>query len=121
MKNKMLLFIAAVVVTAALATVGVASTVGFGYFDGLKIGLNRQAPTMTVSSAGATVVTSLVSSGFVRLAGKTKAQLAALTPAAAGSLYYCSDCTAAASKVVVSTGTAVGSFAILTSSVTFPS
>ena len=132
MKNKMLLFIASGVVMAALATVGIASTVGYGYFVGLRIGLDRQNPTMTVSSAGAVVATSVsmtgaaqsagvVSTSYLRLASKTKAQIVAIVPGAAGDLYYCSDCTAAASKVVVSTGITVGAFALLTSSVTAPS
>lgn len=120
MKNKMLLFIAAVVVTAALATVGVASTVGFGYFDGLNIGLNRQAPTMTVSSAGAVVATSVAASGavsgasvtgatvvstsYVQLGSMTIANINKTTATVVGQQVFCTTCTD--DVVCTSTGTA---------------
>lgn len=47
--------------------------------------------------------------GFLRLASKTEAELLAITPAAVGHVYFCSDC--APAKVVVSTGTGAGNFA----------
>ncbi|NJM10065.1 MAG: hypothetical protein HC883_04030 [Bdellovibrionaceae bacterium] len=51
-----------------------------------------------------------------QLGSRTKAQLLALTPTAAGIMYYCSNCTTDA--VVVSTGTGVGAFARVTARTT---
>lgn len=58
--------------------------------------------------------TKLVASGVgsVGLYSRTKAQILALTPAAAGQAYYCSDCTAV--TVCVSTGTGAGAFTKVT-------
>lgn len=69
-----------------------------------------------VSIAGAVTgptsvtATKIVASGAgsVGLYSRTKAQILALTPAAAGQAYYCSDCTAV--TVCVSTGTGAGAF-----------
>ncbi len=69
-----------------------------------------------VSIAGAVTgptsvtATKIVASGAgsVGLYSRTKAQILALTPAAAGQIYFCSDCTAV--SICVSTGTAAGAF-----------
>lgn len=73
-----------------------------------------------VSIAGAVTgptsitATKIVASGAgsVGLYSRTKAQILALTPAAAGQAYYCSDCTAV--TVCVSTGTGAGAFTKVT-------
>ena len=61
-----------------------------------------------------------VSTGYTQLACITIASLKTTTPAAVGQMYYCTDC-ATACKVVVSSGTAVFGFSLVTSSVTSPS
>ena len=77
--------------------------------------------TVTATTlTGAVVATTVAPTSYIAPAGKTKAQLAALTPTAEGQLYFCSDCIGAV-KLSVSTGTTRGAFGIITSSVTFPS
>lgn len=50
---------------------------------------------------------------FLQLSSKTHSQITALTPAAVGQEYYCSDCSTVAT--CISTGTAVGAFGLITS------
>jgi len=130
--KKIIVPIVAVIAFATLAFAGenyfhtIKAEIG-GFAQSLGAGTSNPSSAYALDVVGDSRVSgtenvgSLVATSFIRVASKTKAELAALTPASAGSLYYCSDCTAAASKLVISTGTAKASFAIITSSVTYPS
>lgn len=60
---------------------------------------NFAAATITANTVSATLAPT----------SKTKAQLQAMTPSAAGLVYYCSNCSV--STIVVSTGTSLDAFA----------
>jgi hypothetical protein len=64
----------------------------------------------------ASVYTDYVSmTGAIKLYSKTKTEIAAITPASVGEIYYCSNCSV---PVCISTGTDAGDFSAITSSTT---
>lgn len=102
----------------------VASTTGYLYGHGLFIESVTGTGIASISNAGALSVTSIVNTGalsatnvtatgYVQYASKSKAQIEAITPSAAGQSYYCSDCIDAA--VCVSTGTGVSAWVQISS------
>jgi hypothetical protein len=109
----------AVAVIAIMATFALAKTVGVTYTDALVLPYNGTT-LASISTAGLITGVGVVSTSYTRLASKTLAELKLITPGAVGELYYCSDATAAV-KVIVSTGTTIGAFALITSSTTVPS
>lgn len=91
----------------------VASTTGYLYGHGLFIESVTGTVIASISNAGALSVTSIVNTGLFQYASKSKAQIEAITPSAAGQSYYCSDCIDAA--VCVSTGTGVSAWVQISS------
>jgi len=76
----------------------------------LGVGTNGNASCSTPSNVTGNAASATIGSGFTSL---TSAGIRALTPAVVGQVYYCSDC--AVVPVCVSTGTAISSFALITS------
>lgn len=68
--------------------------------------------TMQLGNNVLVLTSSAAVTGYFQMASKTGAQIRALTPAAVGQNYYCSDCTTV--PVCVSTGTALGAWSIST-------
>ena len=82
--------------------------------SGLGLGTMATQGANAVAITGGTIsnVTSLTSAGVLRLYSRTKLQLNAITPAAVGEIYYCSNCSPV--NVMVSTGTAQANFGAIT-------
>jgi hypothetical protein len=102
-----------------------AKVTGYLYGHGLYIESVPGTTTASITSAGALSVTSITGptsvtatkviasgEGSVGLYSRTKAQLVAITPAAAGQAYFCSDCTAV--TICTSSGTGRGAFVKVT-------
>lgn len=108
---------------ATLATTGAGTIAGAAYMGALAtrstVAANGEAtfhasvtaPAITGSTSVSGAKVS-VTGGALALYSRTKAQLRALTPAAAGEAYYCSDCTAV--TICVSTAAAVSSMVKVT-------
>jgi len=83
-----------------------ASTLNTGQGDNELYGMDQDVlTTSTPAFSGATMT------GALTLYSRTKAQILTIDPAAAGELYFCSDCTTTA--VCVSTGTDVADMAAI--------
>jgi len=106
-------FLAAAAILNFAAPKAVASLTGYLYGHGLFIESTTGNVIASISNAGALTVTSVVNTGVNRLASKTKVQIEAITPGAAGEEYYCSDCIDAA--VCISTGTGVSAWVQISS------
>lgn len=69
---------------------------------------NVDALTLTQNDTGQNALT--VSAGGVVFASRTKAQLVALTPTAAGQMFICGDCGTAYSNLCISSGTGAAAY-----------
>lgn len=71
------------------------------------VGTSHISGASTFASS-ATFTSSIQTDGFLQTFSRTQAQIEALTPAAVGQVYYCSDCTL--TTLCISTGTALSAF-----------
>ena len=71
----------------------------------MAVGFGSGAAISTMTVGG-----NLQMGGYAQLFSRTIAQLVAIPPSVVGQQYFCSDCTLAGGRAVVSTGTSAGNF-----------
>ena len=81
---------------------------------------NNDAAFQVLTASNTITAFQVTNAGHVSVGGgtgvlsQTLAELKAITPTAAGQIYFCSNCTAPAATIVVSTGTGLAGFATAT-------